>query len=227
MRPLINATCGMLCLFALFLAGAPRALAWTLDSDVTFPSGTARGWAFGRSPNTENAIEWVNVTSKITEQGTPRDLDTLQCNREYNTNISPPIPRDIVCTQSSVDTTLSNNSNYCAPVSGIVNGNTTPATSNTCETWHVPPTAVANLERIGGGYCNWLITSILSNPDYTFIIERRGLLGGNWQQTYSGQDTCVARSGAYAYRVVYADIYGNRGPVSNTGSTNCSSDPIP
>jgi hypothetical protein len=225
MKSLITATCGISCLLALSIAATPRAFAWTLDSDVTFPSNTARGWAFGRSPGTENnAVAWVNVTSKITEQSTVRDADTKQCDRTYNNNFNPPEPLDIVCTQFSVDTTLTNNANYCAPVLGL-GSNNTPATSNTCETWRTPPASAANLEQIGGGYCNWLITSLLSNPDYTFIIERRAILGGTWQQTYGGQDACVARSGAYSYRTVYADIYGNRGPLSNTLSTNCNSVP--
>lgn len=87
-----------------------------------------------------------------------------------------------------------------------------------------PPPSSIQLERISGGSCNWLVTSAQSQPGYTFIVER--LLGGSWSQTYSGADSCVPRSGAYTYRGVYADIFGNRGTPSATATTNCNPGPI-
>lgn len=89
-----------------------------------------------------------------------------------------------------------------------------------------PPQAYANIEQIGGGYCNWLITALSSHPAYIFVIERRSIYGGSWSQTYSGVDTCIPRSGAWQYRVVYKDIFGNRGPNSTVVFTNCDGGPL-
>lgn len=89
-----------------------------------------------------------------------------------------------------------------------------------------PPQSSIQLERIGGGTCNWLVTSMQSHPGYTFIVERQLTSGGAWSQTYSGADSCVPRSGAWRYRGVYADIFGNRGTPSATWTTDCNPGPI-
>jgi|SRR5690606_2739875 len=174
----MNSSLRHLFLVVILLSGWSESYAWEENTDITFPQGTARGWAFSYISPME-LYDSTSVTAHVKERGFISNYSSKSCIHTPGIETS--------CFKYAVDTTVTPGDQYCgyAIVWAWLGSNGEQRTKEECTNAPYPPvgsTSIYSVNFLGchqPGCALWRFEFHASNAT-SYRIERKSATG-SWQ----------------------------------------------